>query len=92
MQIFLKLDVPAALPVLLAGLKTSVTLAVIGAVVGEFVNASEGLGFLVIVARSQYKTPLVLVGVFTMTALALSLYYLVVQLERYLLKWQHRAR
>jgi NitT/TauT family transport system permease protein len=91
-QIFFKLELPAALPVLLAGLKTSVTLAVIGAVVGEFVNASEGLGFLVIVARSQYKTPLVFVAVFTMTALALSLYYLVVLLERYLLKWQHRAR
>jgi NitT/TauT family transport system permease protein len=92
LQIFLKLEIPAALPVLLAGLKTSVTLAVIGAVVGEFVNANEGLGFLVIVARSQYKTPLVLVGVFMMTALALSLYYLVVQLERYLLKWQRRTR
>lgn len=92
LQIFTKLEIPAALPVLLAGLKTSVTLAVIGAVVGEFVNASEGLGFLVIVARSQYKTPLVLVGVFTMTALALMLYFLVVQLERYLLKWQRRAR
>lgn len=92
MQIFLKLEIPAALPVLLTGLKTSVTLAVIGAVVGEFVNSSEGLGFLVVVARSQYKTPLVLVGVFTMTALALSLYYLVVLLERYLLRWQSRSR
>jgi NitT/TauT family transport system permease protein len=92
LQIFLKLELPAALPVLLTGLKTSVTLAVIGAVVGEFVNSSEGLGFFVVVARSQYKTPLVLVGVLTMTALALSLYFLVVLLERHLLKWQRRAR
>jgi ABC-type nitrate/sulfonate/bicarbonate transport system permease component len=92
LQIFLKLEVPAALPVLLTGFKTSVTLAVIGAVVGEFVNASEGLGFLIVVARSQYKTPLVFVAMFTMTALALSLYFLVSMLEWFLLKWQRQSR
>lgn len=92
LQVFFKLELPAALPILLTGLKTSVTLAVIGAVVGEFVNASEGLGFLVTIARSQYKTPLVFVAVFTMTALALSLYLLVTLLEWFLLKWQRQAR
>ena len=91
-QTFLKLEVPAALPVLLTGLKTSATLAVIGAVVGEFVGASEGLGFLVVSARSRFDTPLVLVTVFTMTALALSLYLLISLLERFLLRWQHRSR
>lgn len=92
LQIFLKLELPAALPILLTGFKTSVTLAVIGAVVGEFVNASEGLGFLVTIARSQYKTPLVFVAVFTMTALALSLYLFVSILEWFLLKWQRQSR
>jgi NitT/TauT family transport system permease protein len=91
-QTFLKLEVPAALPVLLTGLKTSATLAVIGAVVGEFVGASEGLGFLVVSARSRFDTPLVLVTVFTMTALALSLYLLISLLERFSLRWQHRSR
>lgn len=90
-QTFLKLEVPAALPVMLAGLKTSATLAVIGAVVGEFVGASAGLGFLVISARSRFDTPLVLVTVFTMTALALSLYLLISLLERVLLRWQRRS-
>jgi NitT/TauT family transport system permease protein len=92
LQVFLKLELPAALPVLLTGLKTSVTLAVIGAVVGEFVNASEGLGYWVTISRNQYKTALVFVAVFTMTGLALSLYSFVALLERVLLKWQHRAR
>lgn len=91
-QIFFKLELPSALPVLLTGLKTSVTLAVIGAVVGEFVNANEGLGYLVTFARSQYQTPLVFVAVFTMTALALSLYLLVSLLEWHLLAWQRRSR
>ncbi len=90
-QMFHKLEVPAAMPVLLTGLKTSATLAVIGAVVGEFVSAGEGLGYLVKLARNQYNTPLVLVSVFTMTALALSLYLMVSLLEWRLLAWQRRT-
>lgn len=91
-QIFFKLEVPSALPVILAGLKTSATLAVIGAVVGEFVSAGNGLGSLVTLARNQYDTPLVIVAVLTMTALALMLYGLVGALEWRLLSWQRRSR
>jgi len=90
-QIFRKLELPSALPVIFAGLKTSTTLAVIGAVVGEFVGSGSGLGVLVISARSQYDTPLVYVTVFTMTAIALSLYSLVAVLEWRLLLWQRRS-
>lgn len=90
-QTFLKLEVPAALPVLLTGLKTSATLAMIGAVVGEFVSARAGLGFLVNIGRSQFDTPLVLVAVLTMTAISLVLYASVSLLEWALLRWQHRT-
>lgn len=90
-QIFRKLELPSALPVVLAGLKTSTTLAVIGAVVGEFVGSGSGLGVLVISARSQYDTPLVFVTVLTMTAIALSLYSLVAFMEWRLLAWRRRA-
>lgn len=92
MQTFIKLELPAALPVMLTGLKTSATLAVIGAVVGEFMGAKAGLGFLVNSARSRFDTPLVFVAIFTMTALALSLYLFVSLLERILLHWQQRSR
>lgn len=91
-QTFIKLEVPAAMPVLLTGLKTSATLSVIGAVVGEFVSAGEGLGYLVMSARHQYNTPLVYVAVFTMTGLALTLYMLITLLEWRLLHWQRRSR
>lgn len=91
-QIFTKLEVPSAMPVLLGGLKIGATLAVIGAVVGEFVSANAGLGFLINLARSQYDTPLVLVAVITLAALARLLYGLVALLERRLLRWQARAR
>lgn len=90
-QTFTRLEIPSALPMVLAGLKTSSTLAVIGAVVGEFVSAGSGLGYLVTLARNQYDTPLVIVAVLTMTAIALTLYSFVAFLEWRLLAWQRRS-
>jgi NitT/TauT family transport system permease protein len=86
------LEIPAALPVFLGGLRIGATLSVIGAVVGEFVGADRGLGFLINIGRGQYDTALVFVAVFTLVAMALLLYGAVILLERKLLAWQHRPR
>jgi NitT/TauT family transport system permease protein len=88
LQTVTHLEVPAALPVFLGGLRIGATLSVIGAVVGEFVGADRGLGFLVNVGRGQYDTALVFVAVFTLVALALVLYGVVVLIEGQLLSWQ----
>jgi NitT/TauT family transport system permease protein len=88
MQTLRYLEFPAALPVLLGGLRIGATLSVIGAVVGELVGADRGLGFLINVGRGQYDTALVFVAVFTLVALALSLYGAVVGLEKKFLRWQ----
>lgn len=90
-QTFTKLEIPAATPMLIGGLKISATLAVIGAVVGEFVSASAGLGFLITIARNQYDTPLVIVSVITLALIARVLYGLVALLEWRLLAWQRRS-
>lgn len=82
------LELPAALPILLGGLRIGATLSVIGAVVGEFVGSDRGLGFLINVGRGLLDTPLVFVAIFTLVTMALSLYGLVVLLERRLLAWQ----
>ncbi len=87
-QTFRLLELPAAMPVLLGGLKVGATLSVIGAVVGEFVGADRGLGFLINVARGQYDTALVFVGVFTLVVMALSLYGLVALAEAKFLSWR----
>lgn len=84
------LEIPAALPVFLGGLRIGATLSVIGAVVGEFVGADRGLGFLINVARGQFDTALVFVAVFTLIALALGLYGFVLLLEKRLLRWQSK--
>jgi NitT/TauT family transport system permease protein len=87
-DVLIKLEVPAALPVFLGGLRIGATLSVIGAVVGELVGADGGLGFLINVGRGQYDTALVFVAVFTLIALALVLYGIVILLERKFLNWQ----
>jgi len=88
-QTFAMLEVPSALPMLLGGLKVSVTLSVIGAVVGEFVAADRGLGFLINVARGNFDTPLMFVALLTLVVMALLLYLVVVLAESLLL---HRRR
>jgi NitT/TauT family transport system permease protein len=89
-QTFKLLEVPAAMPVLFGGLRIGATLAVIGAVVGEFVGSDRGLGFLINLGRGQYDTALVFVSVFSLVAMALSLYGLVVLIESKFLSWQVR--
>jgi len=88
-QIFRYLEVPAALPVLLGGLKVGVTLSVIGAVVGEFAQSDRGLGFLVNLAnRGLFDTPLMFVALFVLMTIALGLYGAVSALEALLLRWK----
>ena len=87
-QILLHLEIPAALPIFLGGLRIGATLSVIGAVVGELVGADRGLGVLINVGRGTYDTPMVFVAVFTLIVLALSLYEIVSWIEKKLLAWQ----
>ncbi len=91
-QVLTRLEIPAAMPILLTGLKTAATLAVIGAIVGEFVNPQSGLGYLIIRGRTQYDTPLVFVTVIVLALLARLLYGLVSLLESRLLHWQRFTR
>ncbi len=89
-QILIYLEVPAALPVFLGGLRIGATLSVIGAVVGEFVGANQGLGFLINTARARYDTSLVFVAVFTLVAMALALYGVVTGIESRALAWSRK--
>lgn len=89
-QTFQYLEVPSSLPVFLGGLRIGATLAVIGAVVGEFVGADRGLGFLINIGRGQFDTALVFVAIFTLVGMALTLYGLVVLIEMRLLAWQQQ--
>ena len=92
-QIFAKLEVPSALPVLLAGLKVGATLSVIGAVVGEFAGAKRGLGFLITLSNNAlFDTAMMFVAILTLVVIALSLYGLVAYVERKASVWRRNGR
>jgi len=91
-QTIWKLELPAALPVLLGGLKVGATLSVIGAVVGEFVAADRGLGYLLKQGQQVYDTPLVFVGIGALVVLAQALHGAVALAERVLLRWREDVK
>jgi len=87
-QMLFKLEAPAALPMALSGLKVGATLAVIGAIVGEFVNSDKGLGFLIKQGIGEYNTAATFATLIALAAIALSLYGAVALLERRCLAWR----
>jgi len=78
-----RLEIPSALPVIFAGLRVGVTLAVIGAVVAEWAGASRGLGVLINIAdQGLFDTPLMFVALATLAVIGIGLHGLVVSVER----------
>jgi NitT/TauT family transport system permease protein len=85
-QVFLKVRFPNAVPYIFAALKMCVTLSVIGAVVGEFVGASAGLGHLITIANSEMSTDLMFAALIVLGTMGTSLYLIVELIERAALK------
>jgi NitT/TauT family transport system ATP-binding protein len=92
LQTFIKLEVPGMLPELFAGFKTGITFAVIGAVVGEFVGARGGLGYLTIFASGELNMPQAFAAITQLILLGIALYGIVVFLERVVMPWWHSKR
>ena len=85
-QVVTTLEIPAALPSIFGGLRVGVTLAVVGAIVGEWAGADRGLGLLVNIARSLFDIPLLFATLLTIALLGIALYALVVLAERLLVR------
>ncbi len=90
-QVFFKVRIPQALPFVFSGIKIGVAVSVIGAVIGEWVGAREGLGYLMIHANAQLQVELVFASIFWLSMLGMSLYGLVAVAERVLVPWRHRG-
>ncbi len=91
-KIFLKAQIPNSLPHLFSGMRISITLAIIGAVVGEFVGGSQGLGYLIVVGTSELKTAFVFASIFVLTATGFVLFALVEWAERLIIPWSATER
>lgn len=88
-QTFFRLTLPTAAPITFAGIKTALTLALLGAIVGEFVGASEGLGVLINEFNFQLEVALAFGVVMYLAVIGLILYGLIELVEKKLITWSH---
>jgi NitT/TauT family transport system permease protein len=87
LQVFAKVQFPAALPFIFSGAKVAVTLAVIGAVIGEFVGSMSGLGNLLLTANSQLDSALAWAALVWLSILGILLFAAVALAQRLLMPW-----
>ncbi len=90
-DLLVKAMLPNALPNIFSGLRVSATLAVVGAVVAEFVSSSQGLGFLIIAAQTQLNTTFAFAAAAILVALGFMLYEAVELAERIIVPWRSNA-
>jgi NitT/TauT family transport system permease protein len=86
-DVFAKLEVPAALPIYLGGARVGITLSVIGAVVGEFVGATKGLGYVIVASGQNANTSLAFAAIVLLSLMSIVLFYALVIAERLLVPW-----
>jgi NitT/TauT family transport system permease protein len=87
MQRFVMLELPTALPVILTGMEVAVVLAMIGAIVGEFIGGNEGLGFLAVSYLQNLAVPDLFGVIVLLTLLGLVLYAIIGRLRAWLTPW-----
>jgi NitT/TauT family transport system permease protein len=91
-QRFVKIRIPYSLPYFFSGTKVAVAFAVIGAVVGEFIAAEEGLGYLILVANDAIDTTLMFAAFVALMFLGAFVYYLIEYIERKTIFWHPSVR
>ena len=91
LQMFLKFSLPQALPSIFSGLKVSATLAVVGAVVGEFVGSNSGIGYVLQIANGNFDLPLMFAALFVLSMMGVILFAIVDVVEKMMIPW-HQSR
>jgi len=91
LQMFLKFSLPQALPSIFSGLKVSATLAVVGAVVGEFVGSNSGIGYVLQIANGNFDLPLMFAALFVLSMMGVILFAIVDLVEKMMIPW-HQSR
>jgi NitT/TauT family transport system permease protein len=87
MQVFWKIQVPASMPPMFAGLRIGATLAVIGVAVGEFAGGNTGVGYLIVLTAGAAETAKVFAAIFVLTMIGIIAYWLVILLENRILHY-----
>jgi NitT/TauT family transport system permease protein len=91
-QVFCAVNLPHALPAIFSGLKVSVTLAVVGAVVGEFVGSNSGIGYVMQRSIGTFDLPTMFAALVILALLGVILFWIVDRIERLVLPWHVSQR
>ena len=91
-QVFSKLQMPISLPFLFSGTKIAISVSVIGAVIGEWIGASQGLGYLMTRSIPQFQTERVFAAIVILSIMGIALFLCVVLLERVVLSWRYTEK
>jgi ABC-type nitrate/sulfonate/bicarbonate transport system permease component len=86
-QIFVKVQVPTSLPFLFSGLRVAMAVSVIGAVIGEWMGSSQGLGYLMIRSKPQFLTERVFAAIVVLSVMGVALFGLVGVVEKLAIPW-----
>ena len=90
LKTFFAVEAPGALPFVFGGVRLAVTYCVVGAVIGEWVGSSEGLGFLMIQDKNQFETPRLFAEIALLSAMGVTLFLSVALAQRLLAPWTLR--
>ncbi|HEV8261318.1 MAG TPA: ABC transporter permease, partial [Burkholderiales bacterium] len=92
LQTMTRFIMPHALPNLFSGIKVAITLAVSGAIIGEFVGADKGIGYVLLLANGRMETALLFAGIVILSIIAMLLFYIAEFIERLCLPWHVSAQ
>ncbi|GAB6992183.1 ABC transporter permease [Paenibacillus pini] len=87
-QIFTKLELPHALPSIFSGLKIAATYSVMGAIIAEWIGASKGIGYYMMLQKAGYRTDRMFVAIMIIVGLSLLMFGLIALLEKWLVRWK----
>ena len=91
LKVLLRIKLYCALPHVFAGLKVAMSLALVGAIVGEFVSSQRGLGYVILTAQGTFDTPRVFAAIAILAVLGVALIALIGMVERFVLPWHHAS-
>jgi NitT/TauT family transport system permease protein len=91
-QVFRAVNLPHAMPAIFSGLKVSVTLAVVGAVVGEFVGSNSGIGYVMQRSIGTFDLPTMFAALVILALLGVILFWIVDRVERFIIPWHVSQR
>lgn len=92
LQTLWRIRFPSALPSIFAGMKVAISLALVGAIVGEFVSSNRGLGYVILSAQGMFDTPRVFAAIVVLAVESVLLFYAIVWMERLALPWHASQR